>query len=339
MKITIGSFILILFGYLLFSQQGINPDGYNIFYYNNGQVASEGFFKNGKPDGYWKTYYENGILKSEGVWLNNSLDSTWVFYNNEGDTIEKISYYSGSKNGYHFTYYVGDSNSVKAKELYINNKLEGYSYYYFPGGSTHEIISYRENQKHGLGKEFSDNGNIITLYQYSYGRLVNIERINRYNKQNLKNGVWREYYDNDRIKNEITYVDGLKNGIYKEYDEDGNLKKTFYYTKDSIVDKNFEIIFEVDVRKEYDSLGNLIFQGAYKSDTPVAIHRYYDTSEVVVKAVTYDHKGNIYSNGVIDDAGLRQGDFVYFYPSGEVRAKGKYLNNRRIGKWYFYFIN
>ena len=34
----------------------VNPNGYNIFYYDNGVVSSEGNLRDGKPDGYWKTY-------------------------------------------------------------------------------------------------------------------------------------------------------------------------------------------------------------------------------------------------------------------------------------------
>jgi len=35
----------------------VNPNGYNKFYYPNGQISSEGMMRNGKPDGYWITYY------------------------------------------------------------------------------------------------------------------------------------------------------------------------------------------------------------------------------------------------------------------------------------------
>ena len=44
-------------------EEEIDRDGYNIFYYPNGQISSEGFMKNGKPDGYWKTYYVTGVLE------------------------------------------------------------------------------------------------------------------------------------------------------------------------------------------------------------------------------------------------------------------------------------
>ena len=54
------------------------------FYYDNGKLASEGTFKNGKPDGNWKSYYQNGQLKSEGNRVDGILDGQWIFYSESG---------------------------------------------------------------------------------------------------------------------------------------------------------------------------------------------------------------------------------------------------------------
>jgi antitoxin component YwqK of YwqJK toxin-antitoxin module len=67
-----------------FSQTKTNENGYNIFYYANGQKSSEGNLRNGKPDGDWKTYYENGNLKSEVNRKEFQMDSMWKFYNDQG---------------------------------------------------------------------------------------------------------------------------------------------------------------------------------------------------------------------------------------------------------------
>ena len=74
-----------------------------IFYPNNNQVSSEGIMRDGKPDAYWRTYYVTGVIKSEGKRTNFLLDSLWVFHNNKGDTLMKISYMFGKKNGYYET--------------------------------------------------------------------------------------------------------------------------------------------------------------------------------------------------------------------------------------------
>ena len=50
------------------------------FFYDNGRLVSEGYFKNGKPDGNWKTFYQNSQLKSEGNRVEGVLDGQWIFY-------------------------------------------------------------------------------------------------------------------------------------------------------------------------------------------------------------------------------------------------------------------
>ena len=106
---------------------------YKKFNYKNGNISSEGFFKNNKPTGFWKSYYITGILKSEGKWNNNRLDSIWIFYNQIGDTIEKINYYLGKKNGYQYKYFKIDDykNIISSKELYVDGKRNDKSYFYY----------------------------------------------------------------------------------------------------------------------------------------------------------------------------------------------------------------
>src|SRR5690606_15462512 len=72
---------------------------YKIYYYDNGNVSSEGTMEGEKPNGYWKTYYPTGQLKSEGNRLNFELDSIWIFYNEIGERVSSINYKMGRKNG------------------------------------------------------------------------------------------------------------------------------------------------------------------------------------------------------------------------------------------------
>ena len=75
-------FLLIIVHIPFYAQkEKVNPNGYNVFYFPNGNISSEGTLRKGKPDGYWKTYYENGELKSEGYRKDFLLDSVWKFYN------------------------------------------------------------------------------------------------------------------------------------------------------------------------------------------------------------------------------------------------------------------
>ena len=70
---------------------------YTIFYYCNGQLESEGNWKNGKKDGLWKYYNKKGILKLESNWKNGKKDGLWKNYNKKGVLKSERNYKDGKR--------------------------------------------------------------------------------------------------------------------------------------------------------------------------------------------------------------------------------------------------
>ncbi len=334
--------ILISVSAISFSQEEINPNGYNIIYYPNGKKLSEGYMKNGKPDGYWRTYYTTGILKSEGNRNNFLLDSIWIFYNSTGDTIQKINYLMGKKNGYYYEYntnrtrpeYIG---TLKSKELYVNDMKEGVSYYYYLNGKLKEEINYLKNNKHGTGIEYRQDGTIITIKRYDKGSLIERQRINRYNDKNEKVGIWKEFYSGTKVKKEINYKDGVLHGYYKEYNNQGKLILTLYYQDGKLIEETMDEEKNIVVKEKYDEYGNILEQGPYVNDIAVGIHKTYDKEGNIIKSRIYDDNGILLSVGIIDREGKKEGEWIDYFLSGRTKAKGLYKNNLRDGKWLFYF--
>jgi antitoxin component YwqK of YwqJK toxin-antitoxin module len=327
------------------AQQEIVGNGYNILYYSNGKVSSEGMMKNSKPDGYWKTYYLTGVLKSEGNRKNHILDSTWVFYNNVGDTVRKINYIMGKRTGYMLTYntdrtanieYVGN---IIARELYINDEKEGTSYYYYNSGRLKSKAVYKDNKRDGTAFEYDESGTIITILYYIKGNLAEREKINRVDEQGLKQGVWKEFYADDKVKKEINYTDDKFNGLYKEYDESGNLSLILKYEGGKIVEDNNIGAEDIDIKNEYDESGNLTYNGAFRNFKPIGIHRKYDISGNVINAVIYNDNGVKISEGIVDREGNKSGNWKNFYATGILKSKGQYRDNLQQGKWVFYFTD
>lgn len=67
-------------------------DGRFAEYYQNGNLASEGFYADGLEDGYWKDYHENGMLAAEGFYSKGSETGTWKYYNEQGVLEEEETY-------------------------------------------------------------------------------------------------------------------------------------------------------------------------------------------------------------------------------------------------------
>jgi antitoxin component YwqK of YwqJK toxin-antitoxin module len=333
-------FLLLLFRVSVGQENVSLKDGYTTFKYPNGTVSSEGLIKDGKPEGYWKSYYVTGVLKSEGKRSNHMLDSIWLFFDQTGDTTEKISYLYGKKNGWYYKYKNDPSEGlyVWSKELYAGDRKEGTATIYFPDGSVKQTIIYYDGKKEGLSKEFDNRGNVITLLEYHNDFLVSRERINRTDAKRLKQGPWKEFYPDGRIKVEKTYTDDLLHGYFKEYDEKGNLIMTMLYDKGAIVKSKVEDETEIEIANKYDETGKLIYSGAYRQNVPVGVHRQFGPDGKITNALVYNDNGLLVSQGIVDEAGNFNGRWKDFYADSTVQAEGQYTNNRRTGVWKFYTV-
>ena len=345
-KIVFGLFALLS----IWFQKGICQDNdikdeFVQFFYPNDQVSSEGMMKNGKPEGFWRTYYVTGVVKSEGNRKNNLLDSIWVFYNNRGDTLQKISYMFGKKNGYYLEYGYDnintgiDSGIVKSKELYVNDKKGGISYYYYPDGRLKSDVSYVNGKMQGLSRQYDLEGMVITLIYYHNGYMTDKEEINTFNDEGQKNGVWKEFYPDGKVKKEEQYKDGILDGLYKEFNKKGNLILALKYNDGQLeIDSPGEEI-DIDYKNIYDDQNGLVRSGAFRNNLPIGIHREYDYEGNVIASKIYNDLGKVVSEGIIDEGGNRQGPWKNYSETGKISAEGQYLNNYRSGDWKFYFAN
>jgi uncharacterized protein len=339
------AFCLSFFTFLALAQTSEDPDGFNTFYYPSGQKASEGFLKKGKPDGYWVSYFPTGIKKSEGNRKNFLLDSIWVFYNQLGDTTEKINYLLGKKNG--FTVKYGYRNDrigkdrliILSRELYVNDKQEGLSYYYRKDGKLQEIVRFKDGKKNGPSFEYDEDSVIIAFKDYRRDYLVTSDRLNRKDSLGLKQGLWREYYSDGKMKSEAYYKDGLLSGIYKQFNQKGSLELALNYKNGVIDEKSSVLEKEVSIKNTYDSSNILVFSGAYIDSIPVGIHRYYNRKGEVIDSKVYSNSGILISQGIITPEGKREGKTRFFFEDGKIYSIGQYENNQRTGKWTYYYEN
>jgi antitoxin component YwqK of YwqJK toxin-antitoxin module len=310
----------------------INPDGYNKFYYDQGTLASEGAMKNGKPEGYWKNYYPNGKIKSEGNRKDFLLDSTWNFYHEDGKLSLEINYVAGKKNGFRNTYQ-GDEVT---KEYFVNDVKQDYSYVLYADRSVKIKTPFVNGLEEGISKEYDPSGNIIELITYKKGYIVERERINRYDADSLPNGKWKWFYETDQLKSEGTFKHGLKNGYFKEYDLNGNLISAKKFVNGEFQDDAPELV-KLDVRTDYYQNGRPKIVGTYtKEGIPEGVRREYNEQGKVEKAYIFK-KGKIVGEGVLTDAGQKEGSWKEYYPDGKLKGVGMYTTDTRIGLWKFYY--
>lgn len=330
----------ILFNILLLGiLSGTNSDvlgQYTKFYYPGTQVlSSEGMMVNGKPDGYWKTYYQDGKIKTEGNRKDFKLDGEWIFYRADSTKEKSITYRDDLKDGLERIY---NKKGIQVEEYTNKNNIkEGPARWFYDTGELWKTANFINNKEEGKAIEYEKDGRIITLITYRNGFIYSSEKINRYNNQNKRTGIWRDLYDNGLLKEEGNYSNGLRNGVFKFFDKKGNLEKMEKYIDGVLVDDNGESAI-IDIRKEYYDDGSLKQSGSYRDGKKHGTFREYDSSGKETNGYLYENDNKV-GEGLLDSLGRRIGKWKLFFPTGEVRAEGEYIQGLKEGPWKYYYVN
>lgn len=321
----------------LFGQEKeIDPNGYNKFYHDNGQLSSEGSFQNGKPEGDWKTYYETGVLKSEGNRRNHQLNGPWKFYNEDGILTRVISYQQDLRDGQAETY--NQEGFLTRRDHYKEDKLHGESQLYFESGKVRETIPFINGRRHGVGIEYDEKGNTVTITKYENDIIYSREYINRRDKEGKKQGKWKEFYADGTVKSEGIYRDNEKDGYFKEYNLKGEVIQTRKFDNGQI-DQEAEETKVLDFIYEKWPNGELKSFRTYREGLLEGLSIDYNERGEITGSRFYK-LGKMLGEGMSDEAGVKQGIWrEYTYPDEVLRAEGKYKDGLRFDEWKFFFKN
>jgi len=301
------------------------------FFFQNGQVSSEGFIRENKPDGYWKTYYESGQLKSEGNRSNFELDGLWKFYNEDGNPVLKVTYKNGLKHGKRITY--TEENIIE--EEFVDDIKEGNTVTYYLNGKTKQILLFVNGLEEGMSKEYDKNGLVQVIYQYRRGILLNRQFINRTNHAGNKHGIWMDFHNTGNIKIEKTYRNGVKDGFVKYYGENGNLLKIEKFVNGEL-QIDAEETKEYEIRYDYFPNGRVRIVGSYFEGLPDGVRREYNQEGQIERGYIF-RNGRIIAEGIVDEQGRKQGEFTEYYENGITMAEGRYVNSVKVGDWLYYY--
>ena len=322
--------LLLAFQFSLFGQ-----NEFKVFYYPNGQKSSEGFLVEGKPDGYWKNYFDTGVIKSEGNRKEFQLDSTWKFYRLDASLQQSIEYKANVKYGEE-SYY--DSLGRKERTTsYINDIKSGPAGESYSSGKQKKAFNYVNNQMEGKYFEYAEDGRIITRRTYKNGLIYSEEKINRFNKNGQRVGLWIDLRENGKLKEEGNYLSGLKEGTFKVYNKQGEFLKFEFYEL-GVLKENTEETEFVKIEKFYDEKGRVIERGGTKNGLKHGTFQTLDSTGNIIFSRLYlnDLKQ---SEGRYDTLNREIGEWKYFFPNGLLRSSGSYSNGKKTGDWKYYFEN
>lgn len=323
--------LLLMLSVSALAQPTVNPNGYNIFYYPNGEKSSEGNMVNGQPDGWWKSYNEKGILISEGNRHNTQLDSTWTFYNEQGAVTMKVTYKNGIKHGPR-TQFLSDEYTI---ENWDADTLLSPVKTFTNDGRLKRVTPYEAGKPHGMAVEYDTAGVIVKLAYYHHGILTKRESVNRTDKFGYKQGKWKYFWPNGNLQLEGEYVNDKRHGYFKEYDEEGNFLLVQKYENDYLV-ADAQETKQLERKVSYHPNGQPAIVATYYQGKADGLRREFDTEGNVIKGYIFSN-GLMLSEGITDMEGNRQGKWKEFYTTGELKSEGNYKNSNRVGKWKFFF--
>jgi len=210
----------------------------------------------------------------------------------------------------------------------------GLQKFYSEEGNLMKVIPFVSGVEHGVSKEYNSEGTLITITTFRNGYFQKEEKINRVDRNGLKQGIYRTYYDSDVPKSEGMYKDDKKDGIFKEYSPDGRIVSKEEYRNGELILEQKKEDDKFEVKRQYYNTGATKIVGTYKKGVPEGTFRQYDENGNLEGAKIYK-AGRVLREGKYDGQGREQGEWKEFYESGHLKSVGLYVDGKREGPWKF----
>jgi antitoxin component YwqK of YwqJK toxin-antitoxin module len=294
------------------------------------------------PHGKWKWFYEDNeeLLKMEGTFKHGLKNGYFKEYDKEGNLLTATKYVDGEK-------------IEMAEELV---KLDVRTDYY-PNGVVKVVGTYnKEGIPEGVRREYNEEGKVEKAYIFRRGIIVG-EGV--FTDAGKKEGNWKEFYTDGKLKATGNYSEDLKTGLWKFYFPSGQLEQVgsyknglpdstwkWYHSNGKIMREEFFYDGLSDgLMTEYDSEGNVITQGDYIEGKREG-KWFYDAGDnrdegEYIEGMRNGLWESFYEGGqksfegkFIDD--LPNGKHTWYWDNGKIKQEGNYVMGRRNGDWKKY---
>ena len=224
-----------------------NQDGklyYAIVYDNKGKIISEGGLnEGGKKEGKWIEYYSENKKKTEGYYKSGKRNGTWKYFFVNG--------------------------SVEQEGIYRNDLYDGEWYWFSANGKVIKFEEFSFGKENGKYIEINELGDTIQKGLYAEGMKTGqwyektglITFIGSY-KDNMKDGVWKGYYDNGELYYNGKFVVGNPDEKHLYYSESGLVREIQLYSNG----------IKVGNWLRYDDQGQIRYVITYKNDEEYTIN-------------------------------------------------------------------
>ena len=225
--------------------------------------------------------YRNGQMKSQISIVNGKQDTVGLEYFESGCLQSKMYYIAGKLDG-EITFYFDSTNKKSQTEIFKGGIRNGRKIQFYNNSSndTAVYINYKNNLLDGIKKEFNPNNKIYRIAEYKNG---------------LQNGRQKTYSNDGRLELELGFKNGKNHGVWHYYFDSG---------KEAKIENWYEGLKNGEF-KELDENGIILSQEFYKNNIPVETH-YENYPNGKPKHITiFDKKGKIIEESSFDESGKK----------------------------------
>jgi antitoxin component YwqK of YwqJK toxin-antitoxin module/Tfp pilus assembly protein PilF len=320
-------------------------DGPMRYYYPNGQLKSEGTYRQGKLEGGSKAFTEDGQLSETRQFVGNDYEGDAVDYLPGGVTSFRAKMHADKRDGLLERFYADGTPEVRS--LYAKGKAQGELVVYYPDKTVEKKAVFDQDELHGAYTTYFANGKVHETGQYTYGK---------------RTGPWKEYFATGKLSVEETYdATGELHGPYLDYDAKGRHYATTLYEHGRIVrltslDAQGKVLADTPLKKgrtavkSYDAEGHLKSTGEVENGHLVGEWKTYYPDGTAHEVQHYDAAGVLtgvgevyYANGQLHQrrhygaAGVADGYFEQYYANGKLLQAGFQRQGQEQGVWKSYY--
>ena len=200
------------------------------------------------------------------------------------------------------------SGSVRLQQNFENGKLNGHTCGFYEDGTRFFETEYVDGVASGISREYDERGDIIRVIEYSLGKKIAEVTF----KENKKNGWFKQYYLNGKLKLEKEYKDDILDGLSKSYYKNGNLhvkmnmklgllhgiSEEYYENKILKTETSYKNGLVDGVVKHFSPKGKLEAQLFYVKDKKNGTSLFYNENEKIAHEIIFSDdmvvKGYVY---------------------------------------------
>lgn len=191
----------------------------------------------------------------------------------------------------------------------------------------------------------------------------NAQKINQFDANKKRTGVWKKYYPNKRIRYQGQFKDGKEIGVFKFYDISDSryptIIKTFSKNSDSVLVEFYSLNGKLQSKGFFIDKNRIGKWKYFFADDKLMSEEHYVEGKLEGKLINYYPNGKaaeitFYKNGLKEglsqkyssagvlieeitfENGKENGMAKYFELNGNLKEFGLYKNGKREGKWEYY---